>query len=217
MTRSALQDAVRAEARRRGIDLDPEAIERLDTHFRLLQRWNKVVSLTAARDLARAAPLYTEPLQMLDQFTGVKGDPLLVDLGSGGGFPGLVLAVLLPEWKVTLVDRSARKVAFLAEAVRALGLRRTEALEIDLRHSGDLPAGLSPDRLTTKAVGQFGLTLDLLEERGTARGRAIIFTGEDGVREVERELGDRVAGLRLLERRGLAGRRRSYAVIVEKT
>lgn len=205
---------VRAEAARLGIPIDATQAARMEEHFALVQRWNRAVGLTAARDPGRGAAFYCEALQILDQFDPEPGGQLL-DLGSGAGYPGVALSILRPTWDVLLAERGVRKVAFLQEAARRLALARVSVLEIDLRRAHDLPPQVRPDRLTSKAVGEFGLTLDLLEHRGSERARAIVLTGERGAAGLEREVGRRGGRIRLLERRLIAGRERSWAIVLE--
>lgn len=211
----SLGERVRVQACSLGLKLRSEEISLMEQHFALLQRWNPAVGLTAARDPAGAAPLYLEALQIVDWMQAPPAGRLL-DLGSGGGFPGMVLAILKPAWSVTLMDRAARKVAFLQEAARTLGLRNLHVLELDLKRPEDLPPGLEPDLLTSKAVGQFTLTLDLLERRASDDGRAILLTGERGEMAIRREIERRNGRLRLQERRLISGKNRAFALMVQK-
>jgi 16S rRNA (guanine527-N7)-methyltransferase len=127
----------------------PDASRRiLADHLRFLGAWNEAINLTAIRD-----PLAAARLHVLDSLTAVgvlraNGVDALVDLGSGGGFPGLPLAVVLPTRRALLVDSIAKKARFLAAAVDALGLAgrveaftgRAEDLAADRRHRDRWPA-----------------------------------------------------------------------------
>ncbi len=211
-----LAGAILKETRCLGFALDPAVASRMQQHFELLQRWSRAVDLTSIREPARAVPFYVEPVLVLDLFGSAQGATLL-DLGSGGGFPGLILAMLRPCWRVLLVERGARKAAFLAEAARQLGLPKVEVLELNLGSAADLPGGIDPDRLTLKAVGGgFHLALDLLELRGAGSARAVIFTGTRGALDLARMVERRSHRLKLDERRKLPGRRSSYAVVVQR-
>lgn len=206
---------VRERAARLGIEVEAGALDRFEEHFRLLRRWNRAVGLTADLSAPEAAGFYAEAIQLLDQFDPRGNGPLL-DLGSGGGFPGMALAILRPGWEVILVERASRKAALLAEAARRLGLPRVRVLERNVRRPDDLPPGIAPRRLTAKAVGEFRRVLDLLELCCAPGARGIVLTGARGAAEVERQVALREGRLRLVERRPLAGRERSYAVIAER-
>jgi 16S rRNA (guanine527-N7)-methyltransferase len=110
-----------------GIELPGAARERLVDHVRLLLAWNESINLTAIRE-----PDEVVRLHVLDSLTAVV--PLrelrvarFLDLGSGGGYPGLPLAVALPA-QATLVDSVGKKVRFLETATAALDLPQVAAL-----------------------------------------------------------------------------------------
>src|SRR5712671_3944885 len=96
-----------------------ETEERLDRYANLLVEWQAKTNLVAPSTLPNLWTRHiSDSLQLLDLATSAK---IWVDLGSGGGFPGVVLACALaeaPGANVHLVERNARKAAFLREAVR---------------------------------------------------------------------------------------------------
>ncbi len=99
--------------------LDERQVEALWEHWRLLQRWNSVLNLSAVRDLEGAiVKHYCESL-FLGSCIGNVG-ARVVDAGSGAGFPGVPIAVLLRDSEVLLVESHRRKASFLKEAVRKL-------------------------------------------------------------------------------------------------
>ena len=91
----------------------------------MIQKWNKVYTLTALRD-----PVDMLTHHLLDSLTAVaplarhtQGQPIRVlDVGSGGGLPGVVLAICMPELTVTCVDTVAKKAAFVQQVAAALKL-----------------------------------------------------------------------------------------------
>lgn len=201
------------QAERLGLALEPAVAARMEEHFALVRRWERAVDLTSAREPARAIPFYLEAVQVAQELTSAEPGRL-VDLGSGGGYPGLLLAILRPRWETILVERAARKAAFLEEASRRLGLERVRVLNLNLRRAADLPEAAAFNRLTAKAVGRFALALDLLEERGLPGARAILLTGAGGAERAAAEAERRRGRLVQLARLRLAGRERSYAVIL---
>jgi len=93
---------------------------RLETYLRLLERWQKSINLVGGRSLADSwRRHFLDSAQLLPLLP--KGTQSLVDLGSGAGFPGLVLGILgVPQ--VYLVESDSRKCAFLREAARETGV-----------------------------------------------------------------------------------------------
>jgi 16S rRNA (guanine527-N7)-methyltransferase len=101
------------------LDLSPGCAQSMLDYLALLAKWNKVYNLTAVR----------EPGQMLSQhlldsltiLPYIRGDHIL-DIGSGGGVPGIPLAIALPEKRITLLDSNHKKTAFLQQACIELKL-----------------------------------------------------------------------------------------------
>jgi 16S rRNA (guanine527-N7)-methyltransferase len=113
------------------LSIDPPAAVRavIDDHVRLLLAWTEAINLTAIRDPAEVARLH-----VLDSLAAVpllraRGISRLLDLGSGGGFPGIPLAATLGADRALLVDSVAKKIQFLRTVIRATGLERRVAAE----------------------------------------------------------------------------------------
>ena len=103
-----------------GIDLPAAAQEKLLAYVALLYKWNKTYSLTALREQDKAVSHHL--LDSLAILPYVPAGPLL-DVGSGGGTPGIPLAIACPEMPVTLLDSNTKKTAFLQQAAIELGLK----------------------------------------------------------------------------------------------
>ncbi len=129
-----LDVALRAGCQTLGLELDEAQIAKLLDFMGLLQKWNKVYNLTAVRDpqemlthhlldsLAAVAPLRRHLAQQ-----GGAGRRLL-DVGSGGGLPGVVFAICCPDLDVSCVDTVAKKAAFIQQAAAALQLSNLHGL-----------------------------------------------------------------------------------------
>jgi 16S rRNA (guanine527-N7)-methyltransferase len=108
-----------------GLSLSDAQIEQLLDYLTLLQKWNKVYNLTAVR---KPAEMLTHHL--LDSLAAIgpllrqtEGRPIrLLDVGSGGGLPGVVIAIVCPQVGVTCVDTVAKKAAFIQQAAATLKL-----------------------------------------------------------------------------------------------
>jgi 16S rRNA (guanine527-N7)-methyltransferase len=105
--------------------LPPGAAEKLLAYLELLAKWNKTYNLTAIRDPLQAVSLHLlDSLAVLRELSGRNG--ALADVGSGGGLPGIPLAIAEPARRVTLNDSNEKKGAFLRQAVIELGLRNAD-------------------------------------------------------------------------------------------
>ena len=101
------------------LPLPAAARQQLIDYLALLQKWNKVYNLTAVREPRKMLGHHLlDSLAVVPHVSGTK----LLDVGSGGGLPGMPLAIALPRAHVTLLDSSHKKTAFLKQAVIELGL-----------------------------------------------------------------------------------------------
>jgi 16S rRNA (guanine527-N7)-methyltransferase len=127
----SLEAGLRTGVEALGLTLSDAQIKHLLDYAALIQKWNKVYNLTALRD---PADMLTHHL--LDSLTAVppltrhtQGQPIRVlDVGSGGGLPGVVLAICMPELQVTCVDTVAKKAAFVQQVAVSLRLPNLRGL-----------------------------------------------------------------------------------------
>jgi len=129
---AALQDTLRSGVLALGLELGDGQITQLLDFMTLLQKWNKVYNLTSVRDpaemlthhlldsLAAVAPLRRH-WQKIERGDGSPALRLL-DVGSGGGLPGVVFAICCPQLDVSCVDTVAKKAAFIQQAAVVLKL-----------------------------------------------------------------------------------------------
>jgi 16S rRNA (guanine527-N7)-methyltransferase len=124
-----------------GVALTPAQADQLMGYLALLQRWNQVYNLTAVRNpdemlvqhlldcLAVWPPLQRQLAAMAVAGPSGAADPAaaelqVLDVGSGGGLPGVVLAILAPAWTITCVDAVAKKATFIKQVATELKLNR---------------------------------------------------------------------------------------------
>ncbi len=159
------------------VPLADRACLALHAHYQELRRWNRSLSLigpgTAEEVLSRH---YGESLAALPLIPASCGE--IVDVGSGAGFPGLVLAAALPQAHVTLIEARQRKWAFLEAAARraALACRCLNA-----RVGASLPADLGQriDLVTARALRLPAELLSAFGERLSPGGRMLFWAGEE--------------------------------------
>jgi len=156
-----MSSALTPEAFARMADVSRETTDRLARHLDLLRRWQKRINLVGAATLAD--PWRRHMLDSAQLAPLIPAGARLADLGSGAGFPGLVLAILRGG-PVHLIESDARKAAFLHEAVRATGapaeVHNARAENLELRANVVTARACAPlDRL-------LGLALPLLAPGG---------------------------------------------------
>ncbi len=130
MSLHPLQESLRAGMHALGMSVDEGQLRQLLAYLDLLAQWNKVFNLTAVRNpqdmlthhLLDSLSVVT-PLRRHTQGSAVK----LLDVGSGGGLPGVAIAICCPEIDVTCVDAVAKKTAFIQQVSGALALPNLHA------------------------------------------------------------------------------------------
>ena len=121
-TRESLAALLAEGARELGLELGIEQQEKLLDYVALLAKWNAVYNLTAIRDPRQMLIQHIlDSLSIVPHLAG-RGPSSVLDVGSGGGLPGIVLAIVLPDWTVTLNDIVHKKTAFQSQAKAELGL-----------------------------------------------------------------------------------------------
>ncbi|MCY3966575.1 MAG: class I SAM-dependent methyltransferase [Acidobacteria bacterium] len=166
-----------------GDRLSGEAIGRLGRHAELLKQWNRVVRLVGEDSPAVwVRRHYAESVAARAYWSRSKteGDgSSLLDLGSGAGFPGLVLAALHPERSVVLVEARERKAAFLAEAVRELELPRVRVVRerVGPESAGSLAGAV--EFVALRGVRLPKVTLARLIEALPGGGRLMVWAGRE--------------------------------------
>jgi 16S rRNA (guanine527-N7)-methyltransferase len=117
----------KGEAAKIGLDVSRETVGRLATFSATLQRWQKAINLVSRGSLDQLWSRHILDSAQLAPHLPPAANTV-ADLGSGAGFPGLVLAALRPDLEVTLIESDARKSAFLVEAARRMGLHKVRVL-----------------------------------------------------------------------------------------
>ncbi|MES2117006.1 MAG: 16S rRNA (guanine(527)-N(7))-methyltransferase RsmG [Pseudomonadota bacterium] len=118
--RNALSQVLNDGIKALHLDLNAQQVEQLLDYLALLNKWNSVYNLTSVRD-----PMQMVTLHLLDSLAAVPafaGARNVLDVGAGGGLPGLVLAIARPDMKVSLIDTVHKKTAFLNQVKAELGL-----------------------------------------------------------------------------------------------
>ena len=120
------------------IDLDHTQNRLFSTHAIELIKWTQKINITTITN-----PIEVASNHFLDSLVPARFIPpgaRMLDIGSGGGFPGIPLKVLLPKLSVTLIDASRKKVSFLKHVIRTLKLDDIEALHIRAEDLADHPS-----------------------------------------------------------------------------
>ena len=113
----------------------------------LLQRWNATYNLTAVRDReAMLVQHLADCLTVVRPLMQVRASGRLLDVGTGGGLPGVVLAIMLPEFDVSCVDTVGKKAAFVQQVAATLGLANLRGLHARVEALNEAPFDIITSR-----------------------------------------------------------------------
>lgn len=159
-----------------GVEIPGDAADRLHEHMGLIKQWNRAVSLVSRSDLEDLESRHVIDSLSLAPILAGRGlsEGVLLDVGSGAGFPAIPLAVVLPGLRVVLVERSDRKVGFLRKVVGALRIERARI------YCGQFPkavADVRPGAVTARAVERPDL---IIEKVGDFVARGALFLCQAG-------------------------------------
>ena len=172
---SRLDGQLEALAPRLGLTLTATDRERLLAYMAMIQRWTKVYNLTAVRNTGE---MFTHHLLdclavVMPLRTGAsrngEGAIRVLDVGSGAGLPGVILALLNPLWQVTCVDAVAKKAAFIRQAAAELGIPNLHGVHGRVEANGtfrDPQFDLITSRAFASILDFTMLTRPLLAPRG---------------------------------------------------
>jgi len=151
-----------------------DQVLQIQQYIKILLMWNERVNLTAIRD-----PLEILYRHFCESMYAAVAVPVekgrLADVGSGGGFPGLALKIIRPNLDVFLVESNIKKVTFLAEVIRELGLRGAQVLARRYEELGEEMAPL--DYVSSRALGEFPAFLDWAKSELIAAKQVILWIG----------------------------------------
>jgi 16S rRNA (guanine527-N7)-methyltransferase len=165
------------------IDLNHSQTRQFAVHATELVRWNRKINITAITDPFEVAVKHFLDSLLLARF--LPKDATLLDIGSGGGFPGLALKILMPSLSITLIDASRKKVSFLKHVIRTLKLDNIEALHIRAEDLVNDP--LYRNRfnvIISRAVSSLELFCRLALPLLFAEGSMMALKGDVGIDEI---------------------------------
>lgn len=166
-----------------GITIDRSQEERLQQFLDELLRWNQSINLTAITD--RDEALVKHLVDSLTLLPHLRGDETLLDMGSGGGLPGLPLKIVLPALNLTSVDAVAKKISFQKHVIRTFALTGAVARHGRLEDLGREPALAGHfDLVVARAFASLPDCLRLARPFLLPGGRLIAMKGPEGEKEV---------------------------------
>jgi 16S rRNA (guanine527-N7)-methyltransferase len=166
-------------------DVSRETIERLEVYEALLRQWQKAVNLVAPSTLDAVWHRHFADSAQIVRLAPA-GARSWVDLGSGAGFPGLVVAILLAETgaRITLIESDSRKCAFLREVARKTGIT-VDILSTRIEQATTQAKVEPPEVVSARALAPLDRLLGLAAPLFTPSTVGVFLKGRDAALEVE--------------------------------
>lgn len=142
-----MRATLEAAAQALGLDLSPAQVDQLLAYLALLQKWNKVYNLTAVRNPAEMLTHHLiDSLSVIGPLLRHGAPSRLMDVGAGGGLPGVVIAICCPGTDVTCVDAVAKKATFIQQVAAELRLPNLHGVHSRVEQLQVPPFGLITSR-----------------------------------------------------------------------
>ncbi len=152
-----------------GIDISLQQTQQFVIYAQELVKWNKKINLTTITDPFEIAVKHF--IDSIAPATRITKGASLVDIGSGGGFPGIPLKLVIPSLSVILIDASRKKVSFLKQIIRILKLKDIDAIHIRAEDISNDPAfverfDIAVSRAFSRLDHFFDLSFPLIKSSG---------------------------------------------------
>lgn len=178
-------------------DLTPEQHKQFEKLEELIKEWNEKINLVSRNDIENLTERHILHSLALVKFASIKPGNKILDIGTGGGFPGIPLAIMFPESKFTLIDSIGKKIMVVKDLIDQLNLKNAQAIHIrsdDYRGKFDIVTG----RAVTRMLKFFNMSEHLLANNG----KYCILKGGDLNEEIEEfvfEIGVKVEKIALYD------------------
>jgi 16S rRNA (guanine527-N7)-methyltransferase len=173
------------------VDAKSSLVAGIQVYVSLLRQWNRSISLTTVTDPEEIVRFHFGESLFAASVAPIA-DGRLADVGSGAGFPGLPLKMLLRGLDLTLIESNSRRATFLAELVRRLSLEGVHVFRgrmEEFKGGPDLGSATSFDFITARAFGHFDHLLALSRQHLAKSGRLVLWLGQQDVTSISKVTG----------------------------
>lgn len=132
----AIKSIIKSQAEVVGINVSDELLEKLEIYAKELKEWNEKINLTAIKDDEGIAIKHFIDSLMLLKYISIPENSKIIDVGTGAGFPGLVIAAARSDVKVTLLDSTGKKLKVVEDIAQKMGLSNYEILNMRAENAG---------------------------------------------------------------------------------
>ncbi len=168
-----------------GVELTEEIEKKLNIYGSLLLEWNEKMNLTAIKEPREVLYKHFYDCILFFKNVDVPKNATLIDVGTGAGFPGMVLKIIRPDIKVTLLDSLNKRLVFLNEVINTLGLGGIETVHSRAEDGGKNKALREQFQIATaRAVASMPVLLEYCLPFVKKGGRLVAMKGPSAVEEM---------------------------------
>jgi len=160
------------------IEITSKQLEQLNQFTDLLQEWNKIHNLTGAKSVE---DIYPNIIDALYPYTFIEKPSSILDVGTGAGFPGMMLAIVYPQTRTVLCEPRQKRASFLKYVAMELELDNVEVAKKRVEDYDSEPFGL----ISSRAVTDTSMLLHLTEHLQNKMTRFLFYKGEHLFSELE--------------------------------
>lgn len=178
-------ELLQSEAEKIGVDLGDYGADRFDTYAERLVRWNEHVNLTAITEPDDIVIKHFIDSLYIMKYVAFKKQESLIDVGTGAGFPGLPLLIANPDLNVTFVDSSGKRIGFLRDVLKNIGLSGNRIHERAEIVGKDSEYRETFDYATARAVAPLNVLCEYCLPFVKVGGLFVSLKGSSGMAELE--------------------------------
>ncbi len=175
-----------------GLSLDDQQLDLISAHAANLHMWNRTINLTSIIEPAEiAAKHFIDSLAIMPY---IKHKARILDIGSGGGFPGFCLKIANPDLDVVMIDSAKKKVNFLKDLIRSTNLKNIEAIHIRAEELADNAFYQNSfDIVVSRAFAKLDKFVKLSKPFLNKNGVILAMKGKDVLEEIDEINGNHIS------------------------
>ena len=184
MTNEEQKNILMAGGKELGLAIGDKELSSFLSYLKELKEWNKKINLTSITDDKDI--IIRHFLDSLTLVSFLSGKETLLDIGSGAGFPGIPLNIVIPDLKITLMDSVNKKVIFMRHIIRTIGLKNIEAVQARAEDKETITKFAACfDVVTSRAFAGLGSFLDIALPYAKKGGALISVKGPKWMEELK--------------------------------
>ncbi len=179
-------DILKKHAEGYGIEIDDSLSQKLTIYADLLREWNEKINLTAILDDEGIAVKHFLDCLLVCKYACFKKGQKVIDVGTGAGFPGLVIAAANPDVQVTLLDSTGKKLKAVEDIARNMGVENVEIVHMRAEDAGKKPEFREQyDFSTARAVAELRVLLEYTLPFVKVNGSFLSLKGASALQEID--------------------------------